>query len=99
MKDSLIALAALAAAVVAAAEDLQAAGAIRPDHQTKWGAFRVSLDQLHEAAQTAETAADEGAPVLPDAAALGKLGDQVETMALTLDHLSDQVAALVSAKA
>nr|WP_295075339.1 hypothetical protein [uncultured Roseateles sp.] len=98
MKLILSALAALVATAVTQAAELQASGAIRPDHETKWGAHRVGLDRLAESIAEAEKAIDADAPLSADAAGFQALGHQVETMALTLDHLSDQVAALVAEK-
>lgn len=39
------------------AAELQATGAIRPEFQSHWGNFRVSLDQAHDAAETPAPAA------------------------------------------
>lgn len=99
MKSQTTALVALIAGLVGAAAELQAVGAIRPDHETKWGALRVALDQANDAAQALDKAADEAAPTTPDAAAFEQLGHQVETLALTVDSLQDEIAALRAEKA
>lgn len=93
MKSQTIALVAAVAALVGAAAELQAVGAIRPDHETKWGALRVALDQLNELAQAIDQAATDAAPASPDAVALDELRHTIETMALTLDSLADKIDA------
>jgi hypothetical protein len=122
LKDALAALVALTLAAVSAAADCLAAGAIRPDHEQRFGALRVTLDQLAEAAAACEALAASGQPEDPDAEAFAKLradlaearqaltsgGDlaalradilgHIETLTLTVDALSDNVAALVPAK-
>ena len=98
MKSQTSALVALIAGLVGAAAELQAVGAIRPDHETKWGALRVALDQANEQAQSLDKAAADAEPSNPDAAAFVTLGHQVETLALTVDDMRDQLAALVAAK-
>lgn len=98
MKSQTSALALAIAALVGAAAELQAVGAIRPDHETKWGALRVALDQANDAAQALDQAADQATPATPDAAAFEQLGHQVETLALTVDSLHDEIAALRAAK-
>lgn len=105
-----LALALAAASVVEAAVDLQAAGAIRPDHDQKWQGLRVQLEQLSQAAAEIDKAADSTVPDDPDAAAFDSLRaivvdsaasmasvteliERIETLALTVDRLTDQLAA------
>lgn len=94
----LSALAALIATAVDQATELQASGAIRPDHETKWGAHRVGLERLAESVAEAQKTVDADTPLSADAAGFEALGHQVETMGLMLDHLADQVTALAAAK-
>jgi len=100
VKSQTTALVAAIAALVGAAAELQAVGAIRPDHETKWGALRVGLDQVNDAAQALDQAADQAQPATPDAAALadlaakvGHIGDVLELHTTVLDRLSDQIDA------
>jgi hypothetical protein len=120
LKSATAALTALALAVVSAAADVLAAGAIRPDHEQRFGALRVSLDQLHTAAAEVQQLAAAEAPPNPDAEAFAKLSAdlaaarsaasdalasggelaalvaRIETLALTVDHMSDQLSELVT---
>jgi hypothetical protein len=96
MKLILDGLAALIAMAVGEATELQAAGAIRPDHETKWSLFRGGLDRLAVSVADAQKAIDADAPLTADAAGFEQLGHQVETMGLMLDHLADQFAALTA---
>ncbi len=98
MKLILSALAALVATAVTQATELQAAGAIRPDHETKWGAHRVGLERVAEAIADAEKTLDADAPLSADAAGFEALGHQVETLGVLIDSLHDQVAALIAEK-
>lgn len=96
MKLILAGLAALIASAVDQAAELQAAGAIRPDHETRWSLHRGALSSLAEAVADAEKVIQADAPLTADAAGFEQLGHQVETMGVMLDQLADQVAALVA---
>lgn len=98
MKSQTTALVAAVAALVGAAAELQAVGAIRPEHETKWGALRVGLDQVNDAAKALDQAADQAQPATPDAAALSALaervsqiGDVLELNGTLLDRLADKI--------
>ena len=122
IQTALAAIVSLTLAAVSAAADCLAAGAIRPDHEQRFGVLRVQLDQLAEAAAAAEALAASDQPENPDAEAFAKLradlaearqaltsgGDlaalradilgHIETLALTVDSVADQIAALVPPK-
>jgi hypothetical protein len=86
-----IALVASALALATAADELRQAGAIRSDHDARWGAFRVAIDQHAEAVG----ALDTGEPVAsPDATAFAGLTDAVQTLAMLVNDLGDQVRSL-----
>ena len=68
MKKTLIAIAAQAAA-------LQAAGAVRPEHNTKWQELRTAIDQAVDQAE---------APAVVD-----PIGDQLERIAAGVDALRE----------
>lgn len=73
LKTSLTALAALVAAAITSAEDMQAVGAVRPDHAQRFSAHRVTLDQLSAACADAQKIAEQDAPPNPDAEAFAAL--------------------------
>lgn len=100
LKSQTSALVALIAGLIGAAAELQAVGGVRPEHDQKFASLRVALDQANDAAQTLDQAAEAGAPMLPDAAALQALTDKVAHVAdvlelhgTSLDHMADQIAA------
>jgi hypothetical protein len=97
---ALATVATLAGDAVAMAADLQASGAIRPDHEQKFSGLRVQLDQLAGLATDCHTLTEATQPENPDAAAFERLAERVteltertETLALTVDHLADKMDA------
>ncbi|MFG6440528.1 hypothetical protein [Roseateles sp. LKC17W] len=102
MKSQTLALVAAVAGLIGQAAELQAAGAVRPEHETKWGALRVGLEQLNDAAKAIDQAADQAAPQTPDAAALADLAAKVAHVGYVLElhsTLIDRLADLAEAKA
>lgn len=94
MKATLTPIVAAIAALVSIAAELQSLGAVRPDHAERFSAFRTGLDQLSDSVAAALEEAEKNEPTNPDAAAFAELGAKVETLAMTVDHLGDQLAAL-----
>ncbi|MFN3812151.1 MAG: hypothetical protein ACK4S6_16220 [Roseateles asaccharophilus] len=94
LPQTLHAIVELAAAIVATTEALHAAGAIRPEAAELYGAVRTSIGQLYEQLVSVFEASQAAPSGNPDAQALAELRQSVETMALTLDDLADQVRAL-----
>lgn len=82
MKFTLTPIAEAVAALVAAAAELNALGAVRPDHAERFTALRTNLDQLGGQVSTAIEAAEalEGAQQSPDAAAFTHLTEEVREM-------------------
>ena len=91
MKIQTLALVAAALAAVNIAAEIQSVGGVRPDHELKWGALRVQLDQIQAAAVEVDKLAESDTPENPDAAALLKVNAAIETLALTVDHMADQL--------
>lgn len=70
------------AALVLAATDLQVSGAIRPEQEARWGAFRGALEQAHAEAV-------DPAPLPEPVAALLALGEKVDALAVGVQALTD----------
>lgn len=69
------------------ATELQALGAIRPEHHERYSAFRTMLEQAHAQAVDPEP--------LPDAViALTELRDQVQGLSVLIDVQGDKLDAI-----
>lgn len=70
------------AALVLAATDLQVSGAIRPEQEPRWLAFRNALEQAHSEAV-------DPTPLPEPVAALLALGEKVDALGVGVQALVD----------
>lgn len=85
--NALATVAALIATAIGAAAEIQAVGAVRPEHDTKWQGLRVTLDQANDAVMQVTEEVFRAAIPSPDAAAYAQLGERVGDMEHTLARL------------
>ncbi|MDN3921518.1 hypothetical protein [Roseateles violae] len=94
MKATLTPILAAVAALVGAAAEIHAIGAVRPEHAERFSTFRTGLDQIRDQVADAVKAAEEATPLPPGSVEFTQLRDQVATACLTIDSVNVAVAAI-----